>query len=93
MSGVGFSLADGVDLLGIDLRRLWLGYFGLGGMCDVDAMRLNIETGDCDAHEYNRIALALNEAFVARGHQNAPVGYRPTRRRPGCISKKLKRAV
>jgi hypothetical protein len=78
MTESGFSLRDGMDLVGLGWQELWLRYSALGGDADEQQIRDHVLGEGCtDAHEHNVIAQAINEAFLDRG-QNHPVGYQHT---------------
>lgn len=72
----GLSLADGLDLAGIDYHTLWTQYLALGGRGTVAELRARIQgTAPLDDYDHNVIAQAINETFLDRD-QNHPVTYR-----------------
>jgi len=82
MSDPGFSLADGMDLAGLDYPALWFRYLALGGNGTVAALREHVRSGICPSPaEHNLIAQAINEVFVERGEDH-PVGYQHLYRLP-----------
>ena len=75
MGDPGFSLADGMDLAGLDYPSLWIRYLALGGNSTVAELRSHVTSGACDdPAEHNLIAQAINEVFLDRG-ENHPVAY------------------
>lgn len=79
---VGFSLRDGLDLVGMGVSELWTRYLGLGGRADEVGFAAMLSTGGkVSAHEYDVVAQALNEAFLDNGCSSFPVGYS---HRPAC---------
>ena len=75
---IRFSLADGLELAGGDLDKLWWRYVAIGGDADPQLLADRISgLAPCVPREYSTIAQALNECFVDRGMDTFPVGYRP----------------
>jgi hypothetical protein len=72
-----FSLIDGLDLAGLDLNELWCRYMSIGGDLDPVAFARCLAVGidECDPHEHDVIAQALNEAFFDIGCYTFPVAY------------------
>lgn len=80
-SSAGLSLADGLDLSGLNWEQLWLRYVGVGGCASAGELRQHVTTIDTDPYEHNLIATALNEYFLDRD-QDHPVSYRASSRLP-----------
>lgn len=72
----GFSLSDGLDLVGVSVDEVWRVYAELGGTCGPEqlagAMSSEAMLGE---REHDLIAQALNECFLERGISTFPVGY------------------
>jgi hypothetical protein len=72
----GLSLAEGMDLAGLNYPELWARYLGLGGSGTEADLRRHVSAETCDDdHEHNLIAHAINEAFLDIGADH-PVAYR-----------------
>lgn len=75
MTESGLSLADGMDLAGLDYPQLWASYVEVGGSGSLADLRRHVAFGTDDDHEHNLIAHAINEAFVDMDADH-PVAYR-----------------
>jgi hypothetical protein len=64
--------------LGLSFYDLWVRYTGVGGNDDAFTLRRYLSGGPpIGDGEHDRIALALNEAFLDAGH-SPPLRYRHT---------------
>lgn len=60
-------LTAACERLGIDVRRLWIGYFAVGGNGSLAAVESWL-SGDSDPgdHDYDLMVQALNDEFTER---------------------------
>lgn len=72
-----FSLRDGQELAGIGLDELWCRYVSVGGTLGAAAVArcLALDVDQCDPHEHDLIAQALNETFLDLDIDTFPVLY------------------
>ena len=70
-------LEDARRQLGVSTIDLWVDYFALGGTLDaIQLDRYLRGDGEIGNADHNVLVHALNEVFLARGH-NHPLAYRP----------------
>jgi hypothetical protein len=62
-------------MLGVDVQQLWIDALALGGTATIfELERFLAGGGDLSSHEYDVVAQALNDRFVAEGNDH-PVPY------------------
>lgn len=71
----GPALRAGLALSDLDLTQLWTAYVGLGGSMTAEQLSEALASRRAlSGHEHDMVAHALNEHFLARGHDH-PVAY------------------